>query len=241
MNLFRKDRLGHSENWVGRFRDKANTVSDERLRSFYEASIVDGTTPLSEVPMVALDFETTGLNAEKDDIISIGLVPFNLNRIFCRQARHWIVQPNTPLEEESVVIHGITHNDILGAPDLKRVLDEVLDALAGKVVVVHYRKIEREFLDIALKERIKEGIVFPVIDTMEIESQVQDDYTAGIMNRFKGTKRQSVRLGSSRERYGLPTYPPHHALTDAMATAELLQAQIQYHFSGDTPIEKIWL
>ncbi|MBD1558341.1 3'-5' exonuclease [Vibrio sp. S9_S30] len=241
MNLFSKNRLGHSENWVALFKEKASTVRDERLRSFYEAGIVDGTTPLAKVPMVALDFETTGLNAEKDDIISIGLVPFNVNRIFCRHARHWIVQPNTPLEEESVVIHGITHNDILGAPDLKRVIDEVLDALAGKVVVVHYRKIEREFLDIALKERINEGIVFPVIDTMEIEAQVQDDLTAGILNRFKGTKRQSVRLGASRERYGLPTYPPHHALTDAMATAELFQAQIQHHFSGDTPIEKIWL
>jgi len=39
----------------------------------------------------------------------------------------------------------------------------------------------------------------------------------------------------------LPTYPPHDALTDAIATAELLQAQIHHHFSPDTPIKKLWL
>ncbi|CCN71109.1 3'-5' exonuclease [Vibrio nigripulchritudo] len=241
MSLFRNSRLGGQTDWQSRFKEKAQSVTDERLHDFYQAGIVSGDTPLSKVPFVALDFETTGLDAEKDDIVSIGLVPFNLNRIYCNQARHWIVRPNTPLQEESVVIHGITHNDILDAPDLRRVLDEVLDALAGKVVVVHYRKIEREFLDTALKDRIEEGIVFPVMDTMEIESYVQDMNTKGIFNRLKGNKRQSVRLGSSRERYGLPVYPPHHALTDAMATAELLQAQIQHHFSPDTPIEKVWL
>ncbi len=34
---------------------------------------------------------------------------------------------------------------------------------------------------------------------------------------------------------------PHHALTDALATAELLQAQIAYHFDPDTPISEVWL
>lgn len=235
--IFGKDK----NNWTKVFSEKASSVRDERLKSFYETGVVSEDTPLSQVPFVALDFETTGLDAQSDDIVSIGLVPFSLNRIYCNQARHWIVNPTTPLAEESVVIHGITHNDIVDAPDLRRILDEVLDALAGKIVVVHYRKIEREFMDSALKERIGEGIVFPVMDTMEIEARVQDKWAGGLMNRLKGVKPQSIRLGSSRTRYGLPAYTPHHALTDALATAELLQAQLMHHYSADTPIKEIWL
>jgi DNA polymerase-3 subunit epsilon len=39
----------------------------------------------------------------------------------------------------------------------------------------------------------------------------------------------------------LPDYTPHHALTDAIATAELLQAQIAHHFSPDMPVKDFWL
>ncbi|MDF5496357.1 3'-5' exonuclease, partial [Vibrio parahaemolyticus] len=55
-----------------------------------------------------------------------------------------------------------------------------------------------------------------------------------------GKKPGSVRLGHARERYGLPAYQPHHALTDALATAELFQAQLQYHFNRNMPISSVW-
>lgn len=56
-----------------------------------------------------------------------------------------------------------------------------------------------------------------------------------------GIKPESIRLGDSRMRYGLPNYPSHHALTDALATAELFQAEVAYHLSPETPIGDIWL
>ena len=42
-------------------------------------------------------------------------------------------------------------------------------------------------------------------------------------------------------RYGLPHYAGHNALIDAIATAELLQAQVQHHFGTDTPIGDLWV
>ncbi len=50
----------------------------------------------------------------------------------------------------------------------------------------------------------------------------------------------AVRLGQSRLRYGLPAYTPHHALTDAIATAELLQAQVAYHFDSKINVSTLW-
>ncbi|SIS55683.1 DNA polymerase-3 subunit epsilon [Neptunomonas antarctica] len=230
----------HSLNWSLRFNEQAEAACDFRLRMFYEKGAVTPDTPLKDVPFVALDFETTGLNAKKDDIVSIGLVPFTLQRIYCKDAKQWILNPQQHLAEESVVIHGITHADINNAPDLIRVLEPVLEALAGRVVVVHYRYIEREFFHTALKQRLGEGICFPVVDTMDLEARLHRNGFATFWQRLLGRKRVSIRLADSRVRYNLPFYKQHEALTDAIATAELLQAQIANRYSPDTPISELW-
>ncbi|MCL9775839.1 3'-5' exonuclease [Vibrio methylphosphonaticus] len=227
--------------WQSKFKTLAGRAQDERLQSFYAKGLPDSETPLKDVSFVALDFETTGLNPEKDGILSIGLVPFTTSRIRINAAKHWTVRPKAILEEESVVIHGITHNDILDAPKFKDILGDVLDSLAGHIIVVHYNPIERGFFDDALKGMIGEGIEFPVVDTMQIESIYQKRVTAGVINMLKGKQADSVRLGQTRRRYGLPDYPPHHALTDAVATAELLQAQLAYHYDENAVLNDIWI
>lgn len=228
-------------NWAAFLQLKAQHSKDQRLHDFYHAGTYHNETPLSEIDFVALDFETTGLDSEQNSIISIGLVPFNLQRVFCRKAKKWYLNPEDNLQENSIIIHGITHSDLQGAPDLLRILEQLLDELAGKVVVVHYRHIERDFLDHTLRSLIDEGILFPVVDTMQIEADLQRVKSQGVFNFFKKKRPESIRLANSRARYNLPAYPPHDALTDAIATAELLQAQIKYHFSPDTEIKKLWL
>ncbi|PKG38276.1 3'-5' exonuclease [Psychromonas sp. Urea-02u-13] len=228
-------------NWQAFLQMKSQLSKDSRLQNFYDRGTYHDETKLSDIEFVALDFETTGLDASKNSIISIGLVHFNLQRIFCRKAKSWYIDPQDNLKEDSIVIHGITHSDLNKAPDLLHVLEQLLDELAGKVVVVHYRLIERDFLDSNLRALFKEGIIFPMVDTMQIEADLQHKKRQGITNWFKPKPTQSIRLAKSRSRYNLPTYPPHDALTDAIATAELLQAQIKYHFSPETAIKKLWL
>lgn len=229
-----------SPQWPERLAQLAAEARNESLRRFYQAGCVGPETPLDQVPLVALDFETTGLDAQSHSIVSIGLVPFSVHRVHCRDAQHWVVRPRLPLHQKSITIHGITHSDIHEAPDFSDVLDEVLTALAGRIAVVHYRGIERPFLDIALKARLDEGIEFPVIDTMAIERALYPNRNRNWFNKILGKPPVSIRLNDSRSRYGLPHYPPHNALTDALASAELLQAQVQYHFTPQTPVGDLW-
>jgi len=226
--------------WSERFHELAGQARDERLRRYYQAGCVTPDTPLSDVPFVALDFETTGLNPNRHSIVSIGLVPFDLNRIRVRDSKHWIVKPRLPLHQRSITFHRITHSDIRRAPDLDEVLDDLLQSLAGRIVVVHHRAIERQFLDIAVRVRLKESIEFPAVDTMELEARLHRKRRRGALAKLFGREPVSIRLADSRERYGLPYYPPHHALTDAQASAELLMAQVADRFSPDTPIREIW-
>ena len=228
-------------NWNAYLQLQAKHCKDSRLKNFYKTGTYIDDTLLKDIEFVALDFETTGLDPKQNSIISIGLVPFTLKRVFCSQAKKWYVNPQDNLEEGSVIIHGITHSDLKGAPDLRRILNQLLDELAGKVVVVHYRNIERDFLDLNLRALIDEGIIFPVLDTMQIEAEIQSKQTQGFFNWLKGKKPGSIRLSNSRLRYNLPSYQPHDALTDAIATAELLQAQVSYYYSPETPIKNLWL
>ncbi|NGO90234.1 MAG: 3'-5' exonuclease [Halomonas sp.] len=226
--------------WAGYMAARAQRAQDEALQRFFRTPLPDPETPLAQVPMVALDLETTGLDERRHGIVSVGAVPFTLGRIPLAQRRYWVVKPARPLDEASIAYHHITHSEVADAPDLDEVLDELLEVLAGRVVVVHFRNIERPFLDAAVKERRGEGVLFPMIDTMSLEARLHRQTLWARFRRWLGRPPVSIRLNASRARYGLPPYQGHHALVDALATAELLQAQIANRYSPDTPLKALW-
>lgn len=227
------------KNWNTRYAQLADDTQNNLLKEFYLSTFSDANASVKDIPFVALDFETTGLNSKTDDIVSVGLVPFTLARIYCKQSKHWVVQPRRNLSESSIVIHGITHNDVDNAPDFDNIIAPLLDALRSKVIVVHYAAIERGFFNSALLLRLKEHIEFMVVDTMELERRALKA-KQGLIGHIFNTKLGSLRLNDCRKRYSLPVYEGHHALTDALATAELLQAQLRHHYTEETPLCTIW-
>ncbi|WKD27416.1 3'-5' exonuclease [Halomonas sp. KG2] len=228
-------------NWIGYMAERAEKAHDSALRQFFATPLPSPDTPIAQVPMVALDMETTGLDERRHAIVSIGVVPFTLDRIPLAQRRYWVVKPSRPLDEASIAYHHITHSEIATAPDFDAVLDELLAVLAGRLVVVHFRNIERPFLDAAVKARRGEGVMFPMIDTMSLEAHMHRQTLWARFRRWLGRPPVSIRLNASRERYGLPVYQGHHALVDALATAELLQAQISHHYTPETQLKDIWV
>lgn len=228
--------------WPSRFAALQRSARDPRLQAFYAAGAVAGDTPLQDVPLLALDVETTGLDPATDGIVSVGLVPMSLDRIRASQGRHWLLKPRVPLADEAVTFHGITHQQLRQAPDLDDVLAELLSIMAGQVMVVHCRDIERQFLDQGLRRRIGEGIEFPVIDTMALEARLHRRAPPPWWQRLWRPVPQpvSIRLAASRARYGLPRYRLHHALSDSLASAELLQAQVAHRFGLQTPLRDLW-
>ncbi|MCG8686759.1 MAG: 3'-5' exonuclease [Desulfobacterales bacterium] len=228
--------------WEKRFTKLAQEASDPRLKDFYQASCVPLSTPVSQVRFLALDLETTGLDIKTDAIVSIGFVPMTYNRVICQGARNWTIRPEQSPESPLAEIHGITHTHLETSPGFNDSLSHILKAMAGHIVVAHYCDIEREFLDKACREFTGETLQFPVVDTMELESRKHPVFRPNVFQRWLGDKPSpSLRLSHSRERYGLPRYTPHHALTDALATAELLMAQLADRYLPHTPIGKLWI
>lgn len=227
--------------WPAYLADRATRTRNPELGALYQSwSSLRPDMPIADVPMLAMDLETTGLDETRHAIISIGLVPFDFRRIRFSAHGHWLVRPPRPLEAKSVTLHGLTHDDLANAPDLSEILPEVFQAMQGRLPVVHYRQIERPFLNAAVHARLGEPLLFPLIDTLSIEARWhRQTWWARLCAAF-GASPTSLRLDESRLRYGLPGYQPHHAAVDALATAELLQAQIARRYAADTPVGRLW-
>jgi DNA polymerase-3 subunit epsilon len=226
--------------WPSRFQVLEETAKDPVIKAFYQAGAILGDTPVNQVPFLALDLETTGLNPQTDAIISIGFIPLFFDRILCRGARYRGIRPDHPRPEIQTVIHGITHSCMDACPRFDAVLPLLLQAMAGRVIVAHYSRIERAFLHKAVSDLTGDELEFPVVDTMELESRKYPVFRPNLFQRWMGEKNSpSLRLAHARDRYHLPAYRPHHALTDALAAAELFLAQIRDQFAPDTPISEL--
>lgn len=233
--------IQEQDDWNHRFSTLAAGLRDPRLRAYYRQLPVPADTPIQHAPLLALDLETSGLDDGLDAILSIGFIPFDYQRIQCAGARNWIVRPQRTPEEIAVQIHGITHAELKTAPGFGAYFDALLQAMAGRIIVAHCAAIERRFLSAATMMLTGEPLHFPVIDTMALEEKKHPQPRPGLFRRWFGKDNNpSLRLDATRLRYHLPSYRPHHALTDALATAELLQAQLQDRYTPSTPVAQLW-
>ena len=192
---------------------------DGPLKVFLSVPFPDKNTPISEVPVLALDFETTGLDAKKDQLLSAGFVAINCGEIFLKSRYHQIVKTRGGLDEDNVVIHQITDSAKEQGAELAQVVEAILNALAGKVMLVHFARIEMTFLRQACLELYGMAPVFPVIDTLVVAKRRLD-------KRDLPYDASDLRLGNLRRSHQLPAHFAHNALNDALATAELLLAEI---------------
>ncbi len=163
--------LAPDVDWPSRFRTLGKNAKSFGLKAFYQAGSIAGDTPVKQVPFLALDLETTGLDPQTDAIISVGLIPMFHDRILCQGARYRVVRPDQSRPEIQTVIHGITHSQMDTCPRFDVILPELLQAMAGRVVVAHYSRIERHFLNQTVTDLIGDVLEFPVVDTMELESR----------------------------------------------------------------------
>lgn len=165
---------------------------------------------------LALDLETTGGEAGRDDILSFGWLCLDGPEIRLASARHRLVRPRRTLNEDNVSIHRITDDQAAAGESLRHVLADFLAALHGRVLVAHYSPTEVGFIDAACRACYGGRFRPPVIDTLVLARRAAEGHKPG-----------SLRLAALRARHHLPRYPMHHALSDALAAAELFLAQAE--------------
>ncbi len=170
-----------------------------------------------DIGIVAIDLETTGLDPEKDEILSIGLVHIEDWGIKLGTSWHSIVRVDQAIPGETAIIHQITDDQAAAGAPLEQLLPTVLERLAGRAMLVHYSPIEQNFLSAACEKLYGAPFVAPIIDTLEVAQRAYQ-----IRNHT--IQPGDLRLFNLRPRYNLPQYKAHNALSDALATAEVFLA-----------------
>lgn len=189
------------------------------MRDYLSLPLADLKQDWRATPIVALDLETTGLNPDRDSILSIGLVELSRGAIHLDTAWHEVVRVDAAIPESSAVIHQITDDQAAAGKPLTELLPEVLKRLAGKVMLVHYARIEQQFMDFACRRIYGLPFIIPIIDTLPIAQR-------RLELRNPTIRPSNLRLFNLRPLYGLPNYKAHDALYDALATAELFLAMV---------------
>jgi len=212
----------------GKRRRMLRKAPDGPVKDYLSAPFPDVKKDIHEVPILSLDFETTGLNPEQDRILSVGYIELQHSEILLSTAVHKLIRPEQSISEESVVIHRITDDTAAFGKPLDEVIPELLGALSGKIMLAHHAAIETRFLTNACKRLYGMSPVFPVIDTLKLARQ-------WYARRGKEHAHGDLRLFNLRERIGLPGYNAHNALSDAISTAELFLAQVEHMDNNASP------
>ncbi len=93
--------------------------------------------PLTAIPAVALDTETTGLDVTEDRVVEVAAVRLDANAEATQNHYSSLVNPGKPIPASSTAIHNITDDEVASAPRFPAVMKE-LSAWIGKSVVVGY-------------------------------------------------------------------------------------------------------
>lgn len=204
--------------WLDHRRKSAlSKATNPHMRDFLAHALANPDDQITDLEIVALDLETTGLDPAKDQILSIGLVPLSRGSVTLGGSWHRIVQIDRAIPASSAVIHGITDDQAASGEPLETLLPQLLEILAGKAILVHYSPIERHFLDAACRKLYGSPFITQVIDTLPLARRL-------LRMRNHMIQPGNLRLFNLRPLFGLPQYQAHNALYDAIATAELFMA-----------------
>lgn len=162
---------------------------------------------------VALDFELTGLDLARDEIISFGAVPVSGGRVRLADAIYREVRPRVQPSVGSVKVHGLRSKDLENAPSLSAVTHELSNALAGRYLLTWVADVEIGFLR-AVFGRPEWWWQRRTIDVVDLVRAHAPDHDVPVSPGEGG-------LSATAKRYGVPQEDPHHSLNDALMTAEL--------------------
>lgn len=157
----------------------------------------------------ALDTETTGLSRYTDKVIEIGAVKFSKDGILAEY--NTLIYPERSVPPQTVKIHGISDEMLVGKPIFRKIAPDFLDFIDGTRIVAHNAQFDIGFINMELTAAgMKElkNARFPV-DTVYLSRKL-----------FPELERHSLQF--LVESLKIPSGTAHRATDDAKACMQLL-------------------
>ena len=167
---------------------------------------------LDALTFVVFDTETTGLRPEAGDrVVSLAGVRVRGGIVRRHETFDTLVDPGREVPEESVRIHGITAEMLVGAPRLETALPAFLEFAGPAVLVGHEASFDLRFLE---PEARRLGLPSPAESRPVLDTR--------LLSRSLHGPGESHTLDAVALRLGVMIAGRHSALGDALITAEVL-------------------
>ncbi len=172
---------------------------------------------------VAIDLETTGLDAGRDAIIELGAVRFRQGIEVDRYSQ--FVDPGQKLPPEITELTGITPEDLKDAPRLDQVAEDFIDFVGDADIVGQNFAFDLGFLESAS----------PTAEHFKVARTMPISHDNRIAARFLTPCNDGFGLAKLCERYGVVNRSHHRAADDAAATGDVFAILLQQMSLIDLP------
>ncbi|MBY0347741.1 MAG: 3'-5' exonuclease [Hydrotalea flava] len=163
-------------------------------------------------PVATIDLETTGINIGTDKIVEIAIVKIMPDGT--RQVKRKLINPGMPIPKGASDVHGITDEMVKNAPTFKQVANEIKQFI-GNADLCGYNS-NRFDIPMLIEEFSRSGLDFSIEGRKFIDVQkifhLKEQRTLSAAYKFYCNK----QLDGA-----------HGAEVDAMATWEILEAQVE--------------
>lgn len=167
---------------------------------------------------VALDLETTGLDVQRDEILSLAAIPGRGDRIRLRERLDLRLRSDSPHIAEAIRHHRLRPHDLEQGLALDDALRQLLAMLGNRPLLGWFIDFDAAMLDRACRHRF--GFALP-----NRRIDVRDEYRAWYARRQPYA---DPDLGFERmaEQLGVPVFARHTALGDALSAAAMHCAMV---------------
>jgi DNA polymerase-3 subunit epsilon len=201
--------------WLRRLYRRAR-ARGSALHHCWQQPLPSTSSDWREVAFLVCDAEMSSMDPTEGELLSLGWVVIENGGIWLDSAEHHLIKASASVGQ-SAIIHQLRDCELQDAEPLSSAIERLITVAAGKVLVFHNALLDTAFLNLATRELYGVPMLLPTVDTLALEERL-------LRRRQQVIKAGDLRLQGCRSRYGLPDYPAHNALVDAIATAELLLA-----------------
>ena len=205
-------------NWLRRLFRRPPELSGEHRAAIaaYQGLAAPSPAPSARATrFVVLDVESSGLNPFRDRLLSIGAVVVQGGVIRLEAALEVVLKQDTPSDIRNILVHGIDGAAQLGGEDPRAALLSFL-AFAGKQPLVGYHvDFDRVMIERATKRFLGIDLANDWLDLARL--------VPGLFPKEGAAGRGlDYWLGV----FGIDNAARHNALSDALASAQLLQVAL---------------
>jgi len=117
---------------------------------------------------IILDTETTGLSAKDGHrLVEIGCIELE-NLIPTKNKFHCYLNPERKVSEKALEVHGYTDEFLSSKKKFKEVVQEFLDFINGKRLIIHNAEFDLSHLNNELKMVGQEALKNEIVDTLQL-------------------------------------------------------------------------